>query len=335
LHFKASSWRGFAAMVERRHQTGEDGDAPWPIAFRLNSFRRTAPDAVTALRSAAAVPGVSAVELNYPQHFREFTEEAVAALLTELGLPLTALNLRFDDARWRRGAFTAPEQESRDAAVAVAGEAVATAARLGASHVVLWMENDGWDYPLQVDYERLWRHEIEGLCAVAMRDPSVRVSVEYKPYGARRFALIRSMADALLAARDVDLPNFGVTLDVCHSYMAGEHPPAAAAAAIREGKLFGVHLNDGGGADDDGLMFASVHRHDALELLAVLREGKYGGTIYFDTFPEREDPALELAANVATLQRLLARAANIDRTALDRSRAAQDAMTAHAIASDL
>ena len=319
-------------MSERRHDTEFARETPWRVAFRLNSFRGTERGVAPAMRRAASVPGVSAAELNYPQHFRELTGEELATLLADVQLPLTALNLRFDDARFRLGAFTAPDREDRDAAVDLAGEAVDAASRLGASHVVLWMENDGWDYPLQVSYDTLWALEIAGFRAVGERDPAIRVSVEYKPFGSRRFALIRSMSDALLAARDVDRPNFGVTIDVCHSYMAGEHPPAAAAAALREGKLFGVHLNDGGGLGDDGLMFASVHESDALELLTVLREGGYGGTIYFDTVPEREDPASELAANIAALRRLAARVARLDLTALAAARAAQDGLASNAIA---
>ncbi len=130
------------------------------------------------------------------------------------------------------------------------------------------------------------------------------MSVEYKPIDPGRFALVRSMGDALLAARDVGLPNFGVTLDFCHSLMAGEHPPAMAAQALREGRLFGVHLNDGYGQADDGLIVGSVHLWHSLELLTVLRRGAYDGTLYFDTFPIRENPAAESAANVAMVHRL-------------------------------
>jgi xylose isomerase len=243
---------------------------------------------------------------------------------------LTALNVRFDEARFQSGAFTAPDPAYREAALAWSRRAIDAASRLGAAHVVLWMENDGWDYPLQASYDTLGHHEIAGFRAVAEHDRTIRVSVEYKPYGSRRFALIGSMADALLAARDVDMPNFGVTLDVCHSYMAGEHPPAAAAAALREGRLFGVHLNDGGGRGDDGLLFASIHEQDALELLIILRERGYDGTLYFDTFPVREDPARELAANISTLRRLTARAAGRDRLAAAVAQTAQDALAATA-----
>jgi xylose isomerase len=193
------------------------------------------------------------------------------------------------------------------------------------------MADDGYDYPFQVDYARLWQDEIDGFRQIAAADPTCRVSVEYKPREPRRFALIRSMGDALLAAREVDLPNFGVTLDLCHSLMAGEHPPFAAAQALREGRLFGVHLNDGYGQADDGLVVGSVHRAATIELLALLAARGYDGTIYFDTFPEREDPAAELRANLAALQELTAIAARIDRSALAAGQADHAALVAAAV----
>jgi xylose isomerase len=320
-------------------QMGEHQDAdsnrgerrPGPrrrIAARLNSFRRDGVSVAEAIARLAAVPGATALELNFPQHVAELGERGLAEVLLQTRLPLTALNLRFEDAAFRHGAFTAPDAEVRRRAVRIACDAVATAARHGASHVVLWMAEDGWEYPFQADYRVLWEREIAGFRAVAEHDPAIRVSVEYKPADPRRFALIRSMGDALLAAHDVGLPNFGVTLDVCHSYMAGEHPPAAAALALRLGKLFGVHLNDGYGRADDGLTFGTIHEHDAMELLRVLDTGGYEGTMYFDTFPLREDPAVELAANIAMLEHLAARVGRIDREALARAQQELDAVAA-------
>ena len=298
------------------------------VASRLNSFRTGGVGVLEAIRRLAAVPGLSALELNYPQHVQELREGDLNSILDETGLPLTALNLRFEGVQFKRGAFTSPEAEVRHESVRVACEAADFAAAHSAGHIVLWMADDGWDYPFQTDYRSLWERELEGFRAVAAWNAQVRVSVEYKPREPRRVSLIRSMGDALLAAREVAMPNFGVTLDVCHAYMAGEHPPAAAAAALREGKLFGVHLNDGYGSADDGLVFGSVHQHDALELLWVLSEGRYEGTFYFDTFPVREDPAAELAANIAELERLLVEAGRIDRPQLVVAQERQDALAA-------
>ena len=282
----------------------------FPLATRINSFRAAGLGVVESVRAASAVPGISALELNYPQHFAAGADADLLAALAETGLRPTALNLRYEGPEFVDGAFTSPRAATRERAVALARAAVERAAALGAGHVILWMADDGFDYPFQTDYPELWGLEVEGFRRVAAHDPAIRVSVEPKPGDPRRFSLVRGTADALLAVRDVGLLNFGVTLDFCHSLIAGEHPPAAAAQVLREGRLFGVHLNDGYGRADDGLAVGSVHPWHTLELLGYLRRFGYDGTIYFDTFPVREDPVAECEANIRTVlafERLLDR----------------------------
>jgi xylose isomerase len=277
------------------------------FATRLNSFR-TPPSGRTsvsdALRAVAAVPGISAIELNYPQHVVAEDEATILALAADSGLSVTALNLRFDAADFAAGAFTHPLETHRTRAIDLCRSAVDLAASNGIDHVILWMGPDGFDYPFQVDYGQLWMREIDGFQLVADHNPKIRISVEYKPSDPRRTSLVRSMADSLLAVRDVDRANFGVTIDFCHALMAGEQPAASAALALRGGNLFGVHLNDGYGPSDDGLMVGSVHLWHTLELLWELRRYQFEGTIYFDTFPERIDPAAECAANIKQVMRL-------------------------------
>jgi xylose isomerase len=307
------------------------GPAAQRFATRLNSFRNRpgGPASVeTAIRAIAGVPGISAVELNYPQHFAGGANAPILAQAGAAGLAVTALNLRYDGPDFVHGAFTHPVAAHRERAIGISLEAVEVAARNGVGHVILWMGPDGFDYPFQADYGALWDLEIDGFQRVAAHHPRTRVSVEYKPSDPRRTSLVRSMADALLAVQAVGLANFGVTLDFCHSLMAGEQPAAAAALAIRAGRLFGVHLNDGYGPADDGLMVGSVHPWQTLELLWQLKAAAFQGTLYFDTFPDRVDPAGECAANVRTvlrLQRLLERIAPDE---MKRIQSAQDGIAA-------
>lgn len=302
------------------------------FATRLNSFRdhgvAGAPD---LLRAVARVPGLTAVEMNYPQHWLGVTEDAVVQALAETGLALTAFSLRFEGPDFADGTFSSPRAESRERAIRLAQDAVELAARLGVPHVNLWLSTDGFDYPFQVDYERVWGEVVAGFRRVAAHDPAIRVSVEYKPIEPRRTALIRSMGEALLAAHDVGLPNFGVQIDFCHSLMAREQPALAAALALREGRLFGVHLNDGYGQADDGLLVGSVHPWQTLELLATLRRYDYQGTIYFDTFPVREDPAAESGANVARVRALEAILDRLDGEQLAERQAVHDAIGVQAL----
>ena len=120
---------------------------------------------------------------------------------------------------------------------------------------------------------------------MAAHDDGVVISIEPKPADPRRYSLVRTVSDALLLARDADLPNIGVTLDFCHALMAGESPAMAAALALREERLIGVHLNDGYGALDDGLMVGSVHPVQSLELLWVLERAGWNRHDLLRHFP--------------------------------------------------
>ncbi len=306
------------------------------LATRLNSFRLKGGQKIStaeALRAVAKVEGIDAVELNFPQHFLGETDDLLT-LAGDLGLAVTALNLRYDGPDYQLGAFTHPTPANRDKAIHISMEAAEVAAKRGIDHVILWMGPDGYDYPFQADYAALWEMEIDGFRRVANVAPQTRVSVEYKPSDPRRFSLIRNMGEALAAVRDVDAKNFGVTLDYCHLLMAGENPAFAASLAVAKGKLFGVHINDGYGPADDGLMVGTVSLWQTLELLWQIKQGGFAGTIYFDTFPDRLDPARECAANVAMMRRLERILDRIPVAELKQAQAAQDAVTASRIFQD-
>ena len=302
-------------------------------ATRLNSFRLRdghKTGAAEALRAIAKIKGIAAVELNYPQHFTGENENLLA-VAKDIGLAVTALNLRYDGPDFAHGAFTHPLAANRDKALRISMDAAEKAAANGIDHVILWMGPDGYDYPFQSDYRSLWEMEIEGFRRVASVSGTVRVSVEYKPSDPRRRSLISNMGEALLAVADVDLPNFGVTLDYCHLLMAHENPAFAASLALTKNRLFGVHINDGYGLADDGLMVGTVTLWQTVELLWTLKQGGFTGTIYFDTFPDRLDPAAECAANVAMMQRLTALVDRVNAEDVRRAQSAQNAVDASRI----
>jgi sugar phosphate isomerase/epimerase len=307
------------------------------LATRLNSFRLHQGQKLSveqALRDIAKVEGISAVELNFPQHFSDGNVD-VLKQAQSCGLAITALNLRYDGPDFIHGAFTHPNKDNRDKAISISIHAAEVAAANNIDHVILWMGPDGYDYPFQADYRQLWDFEIEGFRRVASVAPDVRVSVEYKPSDPRRFSLVRNMGEALTAVSDVGLPNFGVTLDYCHLLMAGENPAFAAALALKQGKLFGVHLNDGYGPADDGMMVGTVSLWQTLELLWELRKADFKGTIYFDTFPDRMDPAVECAANVAMIRKLQFALEKMPLAELKKAQSAQNAVLATRLFHDL
>jgi len=63
----------------------------------------------------------------------------------------------------------------------------------------------------------------------------------------------------------------------------------------------------------------------------VLREGGYDGTLYFDTFPVREDPAAECAANIRAVRRFERLLDRLDPAIRADVRGRQDAIAARAM----
>jgi xylose isomerase len=304
-------------------------------ATRLNAFAAgpgPRPRTRELLARAAAVPGLDVVDLNYPDHLDGLTPAEVVAMLADLGLGLNGFAMRYySDHAFRAGAFTNPDPTVRRKAIEVTKRGLDALRACGGRLMTLWLGQDGFDYPFQADYRSLWELELEGIRAVAGHAPDVAVSLEYKPDEPRAFALLPDVATTLLMIREVGAPNLGVTLDFAHVLYAGEQPAAAAALVARHSRLLGLHLNDGYGKRDDGLMVGSVHLLQTVELLRQVRADGYDGAIYFDTFPDAAglDPAAECAANIRTVQALLRVVDRLDRSnALAEAIARQDAVTA-------
>jgi xylose isomerase len=95
--------------------------------------------------------------------------------------------------------------------------------------------------------------------------------------------------------------------------------------------MLGLHINDGYGKRDDGLMVGSVHTVQTIELLRQLQRDGFDGTIYFDTFPDGSglDPVAETEANVAVIEGLFDAIERLPEAELDAALAAGDALTAH------
>lgn len=154
--------------------------------------------------------------------------------------------------------------------------------------------------------ETIWEAETEAIREIADYNPRIRVSIEYKPSEPRAFSLLSNLSMTLLAIKKVNRPNLGVTLDFAHVLYAGESPALAAAMIQRESHLLGIHLNDGYGRRDDGLMVGTVNMVQTLELLFQIIQKGFDGVIYLDTFPDVTglDPIQECQNNIAMVNAL-------------------------------
>ena len=286
-------------------------------ASRLNSFAscpercwksaRYKPGTLELLERASQVHGLSAVDLNFPDHFNGTKPEEIISLAHDRGLTINGIAMRYySDPGFKLGAFTHPDSSVRQAAIDLTKTAMDALEETGADLLTIWLGQDGWEYPFQVDYETIWQAETEAIRDVADHNPHINVSIEYKPSDPRAFSLLSNLATTLLAIKEINRPNLGVTLDFAHVLYAGESPAFAAAMIKRESHLLGIHLNDGYGRRDDGLMVGAVNMAQTLELLfQIIRKG-FDGVIYFDTFPDviGIDPVQECENNIAMVNAL-------------------------------
>ena len=265
-------------------------------ATRINSFLRFDSDLFHAFESIGRIEGVDYVDLNYPEHFAGHDIDSIKAGLAGNGLRCNAINLRF------RSHFINGELGNRDTAIAreaieLCKEAADACSRLGGNQMIVWLGFDGFDYSFQIDYVNYWNRIVEAFKEICGYS-DIPVSIEYKPYEERVHAFIDSFGTTVSILHDVGSDNLGVTLDFCHMLMKKENPAFAAAWLLERGKLYNIHLNDGEGSTDDGLMVGTVNFWKTVEVMYYLKKYDFRGVIYFDTFPKRELAVEECEANI-------------------------------------
>ncbi len=292
------------------------------FAARLNAFKIGA-DAywpgknkvtTTDLLARAATAGLTAADLNYPDHFVEDSAPDLTRALDENGMVLNGMAMRYyTDPGYKLGAFTHPDASVRKAAIEETKRGLDVLAEMGGNLMTLWMGQDGFDYSFQMDYARAWDDTIAAIAEVADHNPAIDIALEYKPNEPRAFALMPDAATTLLAIGEIGRKNTGVTLDFAHVLYADEMPAFAASLVTRHSRILGVHLNDGYGKWDNGLMVGAVHPIQTVELLVELERSGYDGALYFDTFPDHSglDPVAEARTNIEVVNRLRATAARL------------------------
>src|SRR5947207_15086041 len=112
------------------------------FATRLNSFRSSETRSlVDLIEKVSKIEGLSAIEVNYPQHLQTTSAAAFLKAVSETGLAVTAISLRYDDPEFKQGVFTSPNPETRQRAIRTTRDAIDLAARTGAPHVNVWMSH--------------------------------------------------------------------------------------------------------------------------------------------------------------------------------------------------
>jgi L-rhamnose isomerase len=309
------------------------------FATRLNSFKSKwssdeKPTTIELIKRASKVEGLTHVDLNYPDHSEPSIRE-ISAITNDCGLAINGLAMRYyTNPAFKLGAFTNPNKQVRQEAIDLTKAAIDALREIDSNLLTIWLGQDGFDYGFQVDYKKIWDDEINAIKEIAEHDKECLVSIEYKPNEPRAYSLLSNLGTTLLAIKDINLKNIGVTIDFAHILYSNEQPALVAALIDKHSQILGLHLNDGYGKRDDGLMVGSVHQLATIELLYHITKSKYQGPIYFDTFPDTTnmDPIKECELNISTVKQQLKLVDKlIKNNELSTAIQNQDSITSHRI----
>jgi len=276
------------------------------------------------LEKIAALGDVTGVELSYPAEFED--PVAMAKILERVGLKASNLEVEiFGSPKWKYGALSSRDDAVRDEAIDLSCRCVDAAAEMGCEQISLWPGQDGFDYPMQVDYRQAWDRTIDAVRRIAAHRSEIRIAIEYKIKEPRTHIHFGTVGKSLLAAIETEAPNVGVMIDFGHATMAYENVAESAILADRHGKLFHLHLNDNYRMWDDDMIVGSVHLWETFELFYALEQINYGGWYSLDIFPYREDSLAAMRQSLDMVKTLVAAARRADRGRIAELQRASDA----------
>ncbi len=253
------------------------------------------------LELASQVKDLSGVEIAHPGETSDLDETKL--LLKQHGFKVAMVcSDVFSQAKWSMGSFTSPKQEIRREAIELTKQAMNVSAELGCYRVSLWLGQDGFDYPFQVDYLKAWNWLIEGIRECADHNPKVTLFLEYKLKEPRTHCFMANVGKTLYLADQIDRPNLGITIDVGHALMAQENLAESFALVHMSGRELHMHFNDAYRYWDDDMIAGSIHFWEFLELMAWLHRLKYNGWYSLDMYPYREDPVRACEQSIKNLK---------------------------------
>jgi sugar phosphate isomerase/epimerase len=256
------------------------------------------------IEMAASIPGIEGLELVGGWDVTSDNSADLHRQMQESGLAcVSIIPDLFSRKVWGSGSFSARDSQVRQLAIDETRRAVEIAKKMGCPLLCLWLGQDGYDYPLQGDFERQREWMVKGIGQVASEAPDMRFALEYKPKEPRIRSFQARAADTLLMAQEINLANVGVCIDVGHALVAQENVAESAFLLQHYGhKLFHMHYNDNYGLWDDDMIVGSVHPVYYVELFYWLRRIGYNGWHSMDLYPYREDASRAVGESVAFLR---------------------------------
>jgi Xylose isomerase-like TIM barrel. len=231
--------------------------------------------------------------------------DLVNEILTASGFVASSvLPLLFGERKWQKGSISAADPEIRKQAMDQIKQNIDFNAKLvGNPSVDLWLGQDGFDYPLQTDYQKQWDWFIKNVRELADYNPKINLTIEGKIREPRNRSLADTTMTALMMCMEIDRKNVGVCIDTGHVFQSQQNVAQNIEVAAKHGKLFMMHANDNYNVWDDDMIVGSLRYMEFIEMFYALRKVNYEGFISVDIFPYREDQYEATKQSVLNMRR--------------------------------
>ncbi len=276
-----------------------------------------------ALAASKKIEGLDTIALDFPMSFTDPVEITKILDRYEIKMPLLELGI-YGDRKWMFGSFAAKNPETRKEAIALGKRCVEVAEEMGIFDILVWPGQDGYEYPLQANYQKAWGYLVEGIQEVAAHRPKVNLAVEYKAKEPRVRCFIDSVGKALLLCEEIGLKNVGVAIDTGHAFNAQENPGYSVALAGRYNRLFEVHVNDNYGDWDSDMLVGQINFWTTLDFFYWLQKVGWDGYYVMDFFPYRENGPKALEQMIKHTKRFAAMAEKLVKSPLEMLQEADD-----------
>jgi xylose isomerase len=276
-------------------------------------------------------------EFHYPGELNRDNLDEVRAALDGHGIYAVAGGLHVDP-RFGKGGLTALDDAVRAEALRLCLEAADLAGDIEA-HMIVWPGGEGYNYPFQVPYGKVWERLLDGMAQIAERlaERGRLLFLEHKnsePAMKIHMSNIGMTLYVIHKLRERGITNVKVNMDWQHLIMNGEHLPEYAALLAGEGLLGHQHANSGWGTFDDDNMVGATRFMETLELALELRRARYGENgerLGFDLYPYTEDQVAAVKRSVLQWRFIDEVAGRVDENALREAQSRKDAVRAYEI----
>ncbi len=297
-------------MSKRKYASGTAVFSACPDRFVPAGYHESL-EIEQILERIKKIEKLSGVELGWPGDFPNGDGMKMKELIKRYGIEIAMVEIDTStNPKYKFGTLTNPDEKLRKECMDYLKKGIDEIKKAGCNKINFWLGQEGYDYPLQVNYKQNWNNLRKSLKEIAAYNKSIQFCIEYKIKEPRTHCHVATIGKALLLAMDTGMENVGVTIDIGHALMAYENMAESAVLLSLYEKLFHLHVNDNFRYWDDDMAVGSVHFWETLELFYWLDEIGYNGWLSLDLFPYREgweDISIQSIENMEIISEIISR----------------------------